>query len=244
VIVKGGKVSFPRGGAITADELTVENPDVITGMTGYSKDGSETEFIDIYGEVYTDQSLSEDLDEYSAIVFTVKNGARWTVDLPAMTDTILGKESTFLIEKDGEIIFKGEGWLDIHGTLTNKGKFTNNSNIYNDSANTLNNQGMLTNNGLIYNDSTGKITNTGTIDNTKGKIENKGVFESVQTPEEMGGTIDGPVQLIGSSSGGGCNTGIGVFGLLLLVGLATRKCRLTRSRSPKIERQKKQMTFD
>ena len=72
----------------------------------------------------------------------------------------------------------------------------------------------------IYNASTGNTDNAG------GRIENDGTFESVQTPEEMGGTIDGPVELIGSNySGGGCNAGFGTVGFFLagFVALKRRK---------------------
>ena len=131
--------------------MSVEAPSVITGMPSVSKDGYKSVFVDIYGEAFKDQP--DPTEEVSTIVFTVKNGATWSVNLPALYDMVLNTKSTFLIEGNGELILDGEGWLDINGTLTNKGKFTNNSNVYNDSANTLDNQGELINNGLILNDS-------------------------------------------------------------------------------------------
>jgi hypothetical protein len=59
------------------------------------------------------------------------------------------------------------------------------------------------------------------INNTEG-----GVFESVQTASEMGGIVDGPVELINTDnpSGGGCDAGFGLFGLLL-AGLVMRGYR-------------------
>jgi hypothetical protein len=125
------------------------------------------------------------------------------------------------------------GTINIFGTLTNKDKVVNgpSGKIINHS-NTIDNQGTLTNKGTIENTATGKMTNTGTIDNTDGTIKNDGTFQSAQTASEMGGTVDGEVQPIdssgggsGNSSGGGCNAGYGIAGLLLLAGLAARKRR-------------------
>jgi hypothetical protein len=232
VIVKSGKVYFPKSLAITTEEFIVEDPSVITGFTNYSKEGSDTKYVDVYGEVYADLD-TDPFEEDSAIDFTVKNGAKWTWYLPASTDTILGKVSKFLIEENGGLILNGydkDSWLDIDGTFTNKGKFINNTNVYNGSANSFYNYnpGMLINNGYILNGSKGKMS-TGTIDNTNGTIENEGVFESVQTPEEMGGEIEGPVQLIGNtSSGGGCDAGFGMFGLLFAGLAALKKRRVSR----------------
>jgi hypothetical protein len=123
-----------------------------------------------------------------------------------------------------------DGTINIYGTLTNLDKIINNGIINNYSGKTLDNQGTLTNNGAINNASTGKIRNTGSIDNANGEIDNTagGTFESVQSASEMGGDVAGPVELINNntSSGGGCNTGFGLFGLLFLVAFAVYKKHL------------------
>jgi hypothetical protein len=84
----------------------------------------------------------------------------------------------------------------------------------------------LTNNGTINDKATGKITDTGSINNTSGMITNEGTFQSVQDKEAMGGAIDGDVEPLSNntSSGGGCDAGFGVAGLLL-AGLAVLKQR-------------------
>lgn len=104
------------------------------------------------------------------------------------------------------------GTINIYGTLINLGKIINNGTINNYSGNTLENQGKLTNNGKINNAATGMIKNTGTIDNTNGTIVNEGTIKSDSPIANVTGN---PVQRLRSSSGGGCNAGYDLFGLLL-----------------------------
>jgi hypothetical protein len=233
VIVERGEVNFPNGGAILAEKLTVNDPSAITGMT-FVED-SESISIDIYGNTYADPLFSP-FDEHSTFIFTVKNGATWTVKPTAFKPVldISGTKITFLTEGNGELIIRGEGSMDIYGTLTNKGRLINHGTIRNHSKNTLNNEGTLTNNGTIENTADGKITNIGTIDNTStgtivnegtidntnGTIENKGTIKSDSAIDKVEGN---PVQpLKGNGGSSGCNAAYGLFGLLLM-GLAARK---------------------
>jgi hypothetical protein len=136
-----------------------------------------------------------------------------------------------------------DGTINIYGTLTNLDKVINNGTINNYSGNTLDNRGTLTNNGTISNKSTGVITNSGTIDNASGKINNEGKITNSGTiksdaadyigNEPEGKSIE-PISdsKTSSDSGGGCNAGFGVLGLLI-AGLVARKGRLIRLNSPK-----------
>jgi Synergist-CTERM protein sorting domain-containing protein len=176
-------------------------------------------------------------------VMVVKEGVVLTLDgnLIVKKGGIIDNSGTIIVT--GSIILEGgtphpqlttidpnNGILNIYGTLSNRGEITNNGTINNFSGNTLDNQKKLTNKGAIYNGANGKIRNTGSIDNSNGEIDNTagGTFESVQSASEMGGDIEGPVELINNntSSGGGCNTGFGLFGLLLLVAFAVYKKHL------------------
>jgi hypothetical protein len=200
VIVERGEVNYPNGYAILAHDLIVNDPSVITGMT-FVKDGSDVDLsADIYGNTYTEPPFSP-FDEYSTFVFTVKNGATWTVKPTAFNhdfsrpieiklltegngkliisgDGTMDIRGTLTYEGDGELTFSSGSSLNIHGTLTNKGRFTNRGTIRNYSKNTLNNAGTLTNRGTIENTADGQITNTGTIDNASGKIINNGTIEN------------------------------------------------------------------
>jgi Synergist-CTERM protein sorting domain-containing protein len=179
-------------------------------------------------------------------VMVVEEGVVFTLD----GNLIVEKGGIVDIEEGGKIIVTGEitteggnphpkqttidsgnGIFNIYGTLSNRNEITNGGTINNMGSNTLDNQKKLTNNGAIYNYDNCIITNTGTIGNANGKIDNTagGTFESVQTVLEMEGDIEGPVELINNepSSGGGCNSGFGLFGLLLLVAFAVHRKYLT-----------------
>jgi Synergist-CTERM protein sorting domain-containing protein len=176
-------------------------------------------------------------------VLVVEEGAVYTLDGNLIVEPggRLVIRGTLIVT--GIVIIKGgtihtqetadanNGVLNIYGTLINLNEITNDGTINNFSGNTLDNQEKLTNNGAIYNHAKGKITNIGDIENN-GTIDNTagGTFESVQTASEMGGAINGGVKPIGPdspSSGGGCNTGFGLFGLLLPVAFVIHKKYLT-----------------
>jgi hypothetical protein len=195
------------------------------------------------GATWDFEGVTWDLTSLSAVAtvnMTVKSGGQ--LNLKSNTD--LKFKGSLHVEQNGELniddtsrltIVGGtaanDGKININGTMINKDKLINNptGTITNNSVNTLDNQGTLTNKGAINN--TGKITNTGTInstgkiDNKDGTIKNDGTFQSAQSKEEMGGTVEGEVQPAGSSGGDGCNAGYGLLGLLLLAGLAASKRR-------------------
>jgi hypothetical protein len=238
VIVERGALNFPNGVAILATQLTVNNPSVITGMTCVTDGHDINNSIDIYGNTYTEPPF-DPMDEYSTFVFTVKDGATWTVKPTAFKPAldIPGTKITLLTEGNGKLILSGEGVMDIYGTLTNKGSLVNHGTIKNHSKNTLNNEGTLTNNGTIENAADAQITNTGTIDNAGGKIVNDGAIDNTSgTIKSDAANYSGndptgnQLESINNNtnnngSGGGCNAGFGMFGLLL-AGLAARKHRL------------------
>jgi hypothetical protein len=197
------------------------------------------------GSVWNIEGVQSDMrgiNPLKSVSITVENGG-----VMNFKNTNLEFQGAFNVEQGGKLNIgltngdtsrlthnKGtainDGTINIYGTLTNLDKVMNNDTgiINNYSGNTLDNQGTLANNGVIYNASTGKMKNTGNIDNANGEIDNTegGVFQSVQTAEEMGGDIEGPVEPInsgGGSSGGGCNAGFGMFGLLLTVVFVMRK---------------------
>jgi uncharacterized 2Fe-2S/4Fe-4S cluster protein (DUF4445 family) len=188
--------------------------------------------LDVYGNT-TFKIPQDDSEAGGGAKLTVKSNAHLTLE----ADFIFGTNTAMAIESDGKLTIAagaaldngGEvinhGTINIYGTVSNLDDIINYGTINNYSENTLDNRGTLTNNGLINN--TGTITNEGTIDNTQGTIKNEGTFKSVQSEGEMGGKIEGDVQQINgtsSSSGGGCNAGYGLLGLLL-AGLVTRRYR-------------------
>jgi hypothetical protein len=149
----------------------------------------------------------------------------WRI-MPSATATVRAG-TTWSIQDSWTL--QNDGILNIDGTVINFDQFINKGTINNYSGNTLDNRGTLTNDGTINNEANGKIRNTGIIDNDNGTIDNTkgGAFESVQTASEIGGTIKGDVEPINTgnpSSGGGCNAGFGLFGLLL-AGLVMRGYR-------------------
>jgi adhesin HecA-like repeat protein len=123
---------------------------------------------------------------------------------------------------------ENHGIINIYGTVTNLGDIENYGTINNYSANTLDNRGTMTNKGTINNASTGKITNTGKIDNTDGTINNEGTIKSDAANITGNLVVGKAVEPINSdssadsSSGGGCNAGFSLFGLLF-AGLVIRK---------------------
>ena len=219
VIVKGGTISFPDGeGAISTNKFTMTGGS-IDGLVVY---GISDDTIEVYGT--TDSSTPIAWDEPPAsLKYFVKSGAKWTVS----SDVILMASDKYAlnIENGGMATINGTAPIENHGTITvaKGGKLVNNARINNHSSKTIDNQGELVNNGTIDNKSTGKITNTGTIDNTNGTIVNEGTFESVQTKEEMKGSITGnavePIDDTSNTSSGGssgCDTGFGMFALAAL----------------------------
>jgi hypothetical protein len=107
---------------------------------------------------------------------------------------------------------------------------TANATFNNYGTTTISAAGKITNNGIVNNDKTGTITNEGKIDGD-GTIANKGKIKSDPANISDSVTItDNPVEPIetstsgSGSSSGGCNTGLGLFGLLL-AGLVTRTYR-------------------
>jgi hypothetical protein len=126
-----------------------------------------------------------------------------------------------------------------NGVLNNSGKLSILAGSTLTNAGIINNKstGTITNKGTIDNEATGKITNTGTIDNTDGEIDNEGTIESdipitgndpkgndVVPIGSNGGDNDDDNSGDSGSSSGGCNTGLGLFGLLF-AGLVTRTYR-------------------
>jgi hypothetical protein len=166
---------------------------------------------------------------------TVKSGGT----MKLINNTHLKFKGSVIVEKGGTINVDPTSSIEVTGTMSLNGSGasassgartmadSNNGILNNSGAFTIPADSKLTNNGIISNESTGTITNKGTIDNANGTIYNEGTFESVQTIDEMGGNIEGEVEPIdntSSSSGGGCNAGWSLFGLLL-AGLVTRKYR-------------------
>jgi MYXO-CTERM domain-containing protein len=232
--INGGTINIPHG-TVAVGEVTLNNAAGVTGAVIkqplgqlWSDNNWSNWSIELYGACSVPTTFEDDENNEK----TIEN-ISWHI-MPGATATV-EEGTTWNIRESWKL--QNEGTLDIYGTVTNFDQFANNGTINNYSSNTLDNRGVLTNNGTINNESTGRIRNTGRIVNT-GTIDNKGVFQSVQTASEMGGTITGnSVQPLNSSSGGGgsggCNAGLGVFGLLLLAGLVTRKHRLIRLNSPK-----------
>lgn len=251
VNVTGGTLDFPNGVAANSNTVNITMNDgmVINGLVGIFDDSTRGTIIDVYGT--TNSIVPFDFDETPpSIEYTVKNGALWNVS----SDVLLMATAKYslLVEEGGKMVINGSTAIDlrgilssegeitikcpinIHGTLTNKGKVTNDGTINNYSSATVDNQGTWTNNGTINNKSTGKIKNTGTIDNTSsgkivnegtfentgGTVKNDGTFQSDQTEEQMGGNFTGSKKIEAlnhnTSSGGssGCNAGFGLFGLV------------------------------
>jgi hypothetical protein len=102
---------------------------------------------------------------------------------------------------------------------------TANATFNNYGTTTVSSAGKLTSNGTINNKSTGKITIEGTFISDGefnaepgSKVEGDGQIDGANADEVTSGT-EKP-----SGSGGGCNTGLSLFGLLL-AGILTFKCR-------------------
>jgi Synergist-CTERM protein sorting domain-containing protein len=277
LIIDSGVINIPKGNAVFARDLQINDVSVITGVASEISTGNDVT-AHVYGNTtsVTDSEVffdKYDADDFSpdSISYIAEDGAVWNVegvqsdmrDIPSINmvsmtvkggatlnlkNTNLTFKGTFNVEQNGILnvgtalgdtsrltYFEGTatnyGTINIYGTLTNLDKVVNNRTINNYSGNTLDNQKELINNDTINNYANGKIRNTGTIGNANGKIDNTagGTFESVQTVLEMGNGIDGPVELINNepSSGGGCNSGFGLFGLLLLVAFAVHRKYLT-----------------
>ena len=169
----------------------------------------------------------------------VENDAVLTID--GVKIALKGEDSLLHVKKGGTLILVNGGIVDVSGEIIIDGTVrqssasvratldSNNGVVDNRGTIVISSKGKLTNNGIIYNKNTGTITNRGKIDNINGEIYNNegGVFESVQTASEMGGTINGEVQPLNnntSSGGGGCNAGFGLFSPLL-AGLVMCKSR-------------------
>jgi len=208
VTINGGTFNMPRGWAILingvniSERLKVDSPSTVNGL----------------------------------VTILHSNNDILTVDLRVYGNADIGADNK-MVDPDVDFVPRN---FDIYGTVTVEVDFDNRWTINNHSGNTLNNQGTLTNNGTINNTAKGKITNTGTIintasgtivnegtiDNTSGTITNDGIFRSVQTAAQMGGTINGSVTPISSGgSSGGCNAGFGMIALLLAGFALTRKSR-------------------
>ncbi len=227
VIVKSGTLSFPEGFAIGANEIIVNDPSVITGMTFITSDDWANAIASVYGNATTNSPFDPEADKATNFDFIVQNGAKWTVDASLLA--MLNSSNTFTIKNNGTLILKS-GILENYGTVTIESSATleNNATINNYSPNTINNQGTLTNNGTLNNKSSGKITNTGTIDNANGKINNEGAIDNANgtiksNADAYTGTpptgkaiepVDGSTN--SSSGSSGCNTGFGMFALAAL----------------------------
>jgi hypothetical protein len=130
------------------------------------------------GATWNIESVASDMTAVpvDAITMEVENGA--TINLK---NTDLKFKGTFDVDQGGELnigVIQGDTSrvTNVGGTSTNDG--------------TINIYGTLTNNGRFLNDSTGKITNTGTIDNTNdGTIENKGTIDNTNGKINNEGTI-------------------------------------------------------
>jgi hypothetical protein len=245
MIIDSGEINIPRGTAVRVwKNLTVNNPSVLTGFAYVGDLVKHT--VTVYGHAITDADSEDFYDYYEgddfvpdSFSYVVSSGAVWDIeglkmdliDVPIVaTYKITVKNGGKLNFKNAEMKFKGSFHVEQDGELNigvAQGDISHLSTTGGTSTNdgTINIHGKLTNEGTLSNNSTGKITNAGTIDNTGGTIKNEGTFQSAQTAADMGGTVDGDIQpLGGKSSGGGCDAGFGLFGLLL-AGLAVSKYR-------------------
>jgi hypothetical protein len=238
--INGGTINIPRG-TVAVGEVTLYNADGVTGTVIKQPHGqlwSDNNWpnwsIELYGACSAPTTFEDNENNEKTI-----ESISWRI-MPGATATV-EEGATWSIRESWTL--QNEGTLDIYGTVINFDQFVNNGIINNYSSNTLDNRGTLSNNGTISNKSTGVITNSGTIDNASGKINNEGKITNSGTIKSdaanyIGNAPEGkPIQPISDSetssdSGGGCNAGFGVLGLLI-AGLVTRKCRLIRLNSPK-----------
>ncbi|MDR1509446.1 MAG: hypothetical protein LBS53_07380, partial [Synergistaceae bacterium] len=235
VTLEKGELNAPHSAAVLTDEgkfflnkTALQNDTLkINGLvdpTGVI-DGIVSVFA--YGTSTLDLAANTGPFELASFHITVTENASCTLELPidfgqktAMTvennatATINGVQIT-LSDEDSLLHVKKGGTLK----LINGGKITNNGIINNEAAGEIINEGTIENAGTINND--------GTINTSKGTINNKGTIKSNADKIIGAGNITGNPPVSDqkpSSGGGGCNTGYGLFGLLL-AGILTFKYR-------------------
>jgi hypothetical protein len=214
LIIESGKIDIPRGNAIFAKKLTVNDSSAINGLAMVTEDLNSPAEIRAYGHAIiltdTDITYSEDSDYYPpSVTFIAGNGATLDFDAISSDSRNAPLTTTLRVETGGTVNLKNETVLAFKGSLdVQKGAnltIEDGSSLIVVGESVINgagssggasvlaadpNNGVLDNSGTFTIPANSKLTNNGIINNTAtGEIDNKGTIDNKGAINNKG-TVD------------------------------------------------------